>query len=237
MATGGRRHQSEEARMHARPGKPSGDISPGLHPLGLDAERDALLYVPAGYRPEYPAPFVLSLHGAGGNARAGLYPLHGIVATAGLVLISPASRGRTWDILLGGFGPDIEFIDRTLTAAFARCAVDPGRVGVSGFSDGGSYALSISIANGDLLRRVLAFSPGFAAPRGEPRCFVSHGTEDTVLPIDRTSRRIVPQLVEAGYEVQYREFDGGHTVPSEIARKGVSWFLPKSAAPAATWDH
>ena len=75
---------------------------------------------------------------------------------------------------------------------------------------------------------VMAFSPGFMAPadqRGEPRIFISHGTKDQVLAIDRTSRRIVPQLARAGYDVQYQEFDGPHTVPPEIARQALEWFL------------
>jgi predicted esterase len=51
--------------------------------------------------------------------------------------------------------------------------------------------------------------------------FVSHGTRDDVLPIDRTSRRIVPALRDDGYDVTYREFDGGHVVPPEVAREAV----------------
>jgi phospholipase/carboxylesterase len=239
MPSVGRGGQRGDARLEARPGQPSDGVSPGLHRLGLDDERDALLYVPASYRPGRPAPFVLSLHGAGGNERSGLYPLHDLADEAGLILLAPASRGRTWDVLLGGFGPDIAFLDQALAVAFARCAVDPARTGVAGFSDGGSYALSIGMANGDLFPRVVAFSPGFAAPagqRGAPSFFVSHGTQDTVLPIDRTSRQVVPRLRDAGYEVRYREFDGGHTVPPEIARAGLSWFLAASAVPVATPD-
>lgn len=130
--------------------------------------------------------------------------------------------------MLGGFDPDIAFIDAALTVTFDRCVADPARVAVAGFSDGGSYALSIGLANGDLFPHVMAFSPGFVVPsteRGEPRFFVSHGTQDAVLPIDHTSRRIVPDLRAAGYAVDYQEFDGGHTVPPEVARDAVSWFL------------
>jgi phospholipase/carboxylesterase len=74
---------------------------------------------------------------------------------------------------------------------------------------------------------VVAFSPGFVAPAGQtgsPRVFVSHGTRDRVLPIDRCSRKIVPQLERSGYEVLYREFDGGHAIPPEIATEAVGWF-------------
>jgi phospholipase/carboxylesterase len=75
---------------------------------------------------------------------------------------------------------------------------------------------------------VLAFSPGFMAPPGQtgkPRLFVSHGTQDTVLPIDRCSRRIVPLVERAGYDVRYVEFDGGHTVPPEIVQEALARFL------------
>ena len=233
---------TEAGRLLARPGPPTGSATPGLSPLGLDPTRDALLYVPVGYRPDQPAPFVLSLHGAGGRQEDGLYPLRDLADEAGLILLSPASRLATWDVIRGGYGPDIAFVDRALAEAFDRCAVDPARLAVAGFSDGASYALSIGITNGDLFRHVMAFSPGFMAPetaRGRPRCFVSHGTGDAVLPIDRTSRRIVPQLERAGHEVAYREFDGPHAVPAEIAREALAWFASAAAAtpaaaPAAT---
>jgi phospholipase/carboxylesterase len=55
--------------------------------------------------------------------------------------------------------------------------------------------------------------------------FVAHGIADAVLPIGRCSRRIVPALRRAGYRVEYREFDGPHTVPPHIARAGVDWAL------------
>ena len=218
----------EEGRLRARPGQTTETVLPGLHALNLDPDRDALLYVPAAYQPEPPAPFVLSLHGAGGNETSGLYPLRDLADEAGLVLLSPASRRQSWDVIRGGYGPDVAFIDRALAAAFARCAVDADRLAVAGFSDGASYALSLGITNGDLFGHVMAFSPGFMAPadqRAAPRIFVSHGAKDEVLAIDRTSRRIVPQLERAGYDVQYREFDGPHTVPPEVAREALEWFV------------
>ena len=119
-------------------------------------------------------------------------------------------------------------IDRALEHTFARYEVDPARLAVGGFSDGASYALSLGLTNGDLFTHVLALSPGFMAPgrrRGEPRVFVSHGSEDAVLPIARTSRRLVPQLQGSGYDVLYREFGGGHAVPRPVAREAVGWFL------------
>jgi predicted esterase len=150
---------------------------------------------------------------------------------AGLILLALASRGPTWDVIVGRgrYGLDVAAIDRALECTFSRYAVDPARIAVGGYSDGASYALSLGITNGDLFTHVLAFSPGFMVPagrrgRGAPRIFVSHGTHDGWLPIDRCSRRIVPQLEHAGYEVRYREFEGGHVVPPEIGREATDWF-------------
>jgi predicted esterase len=221
-----------QARPHAS--TPPLDEVPGLRPLGLDAGRDALLYVPIGYQATTPAPLVLSLHGAGGNAQGGLYPLQSLSDEGGFLVLAVPSRDRTWDAVLDTFGPDVAFVDRALDWTFERYAVDPDTIAVAGFSDGASYALSLGLANGDLFGRVIAFSPGFVAtppPRGRPRVFISHGTADTVLPIDRCSRRIVPRLQQADYDVTYQEFDGPHTVPPEIARMAAAWFLAERAAP------
>jgi predicted esterase len=184
--------------------------------------------VPNSYRPDQPAPLVVLLHGAGGDAQGGLGLLQAFADERGLILLAPASRGRTWDVILDGYGPDITLIDQALDHTFSRYTVDPARLAVGGFSDGASYALSVGITNGDLFTHVIAFSPGFMAPadrQGSPRCFISHGTNDEVLPIDRCSRRIVPQLQRAGYDVLYREFDGPHTVPPEIAQAAIEWYF------------
>ncbi len=218
---------SKEGLLRARPGKVSSIAPAGLQPLGLFDARDSYLYVPASYRFEQPAPLVLMLHGAGGHAHHGLAPLLELADAAGMILLAPASRGSTWDVILREYGPDVQVIERALTTVFERYAVDPAHVAVGGFSDGASYALSLGIINGDLFTHVLAFSPGFMAPaaqRGAPRVFISHGTHDSVLPIDRCSRRLVPALERAGYDVRYVEFDGGHTVPPEIANEAVEWF-------------
>jgi phospholipase/carboxylesterase len=225
---------NEQGRLRSRPERATAEAATvGLHALGSEADpADGYLYVPAGYRKETPAPLVLLLHGAGEDARDGLAQLRGQADEAGLILLALGSRGPTWDLIMGRgrYGQDVEAIDRALGHAFSRCAVDPARVGVGGYSDGASYALAVGLANGDLFSRVIAFSPGFLAPtgqRGAPRVFVSHGTRDRWLPIDSCSRRIVPRLERAGYDVRYREFEGGHVVPPAIAREAASWFADR----------
>src|SRR5207245_5513403 len=132
---------------------------------------------------------------------------------AGVAVVAPDSRGTTWDAIRDGFGDDVAFLNRALESAFARLAVDPGRVAIGGFSDGATYALSLGLANGDLFRRVVAFSPGFlirVAPRGHPRFFVSPGVSDQILPIDASTRAIVPRLPAMEYDVSGHRFHCPH---------------------------
>ena len=220
-----------EGRLRARPAGAAGGTAPvGLHPLGA-AARDGYLYVPAPYRASSPAPLAVLLHGAGEDARDGLALLRAQADAAGLILLALASRLYSWDLIVARrYGSDVAAIDRALEHTFSRYAVDPARLGVGGYSDGASYALSLGITNGDLFTHVLAFSPGFMVPAGQvgsPRIFVSHGTRDGWLPIERCSRRIVPQLKRAGYDVTYREFEGEHVVPPEIGREAADWLTAK----------
>ena len=206
---------------------PPDEPVPGIHRLGLGARRPALLYVPASAG-DGPAPLAIALHGAGSDPEGGLSILRDHADAAGLVLLAPASRSATWDVIAGGYGPDVSLIDAAVAAAAAHCALDPDRVLLAGFSDGASYALSLGLSNGDRFSHLLAFSPGFAAPArptGSPGVFMTHGTGDRVLPIDRCSRRLAPKLREAGYRVEYREFDGGHSVPADLAAAAVTWAL------------
>jgi predicted esterase len=215
--------------LNARVGPPTRTIGPGEHPLGLGRDRDGLLCVPKSYQPGKPAPFILLMHGAGGWSRR-LEALFPVAYDLGAIVLSPESRDRgTWDGIQGSFGPDIAFLERALTYCFERCAVDPKKLAIGGFSDGATYALSVGLASGDLFTHIIAFSPGFIVEgtslRGKPRIFVSHGTGDRILPIDSTSRSIVPALNSRSYAVKYREFEGPHTVTPAIAREAFEWWI------------
>lgn len=196
----------------------------GQSALGLDS-RDAILRVPP--KGETGAlPLLVLFHGAGGSGENMLGRISAACDEAGIAVLSPTSRGSSWDAIRGDFGPDVEFINTALTKAFDLVNVDPQRIVAGGFSDGATYALSLGLINGDYFKKIVAFSPGFVVngePHGKPGIFVSHGTEDPILPIDRCSRVIVPALKKRGYDVTFREFSGVHTVPPEIAKEGLTW--------------
>ena len=213
----------------ARPAETASGREPGLHSLNVRPRRDSLLYVPKIARLEQPAPLLVFLHGAGGPAQQGIRRLSSFADEFGFLLLAPASQGDTWDAVEKGYGPDVRVIDEALARTFGSCRVEASRIGLSGFSDGASYALGLGLANGDLFRQVLAFSPGFippgAKPSGKPRIFLSHGTNDEILPIANCSRRLAPELRRTGYQVTYREFEGPHTIPREITVEAIRWFL------------
>ena len=216
-------------RLSARPGaKAAANTPAGLRPLDLRPDRDALLYIPESASKFDAAPLVVSLHGASRNADRGIELLRTLADQHGFLLLAPASAGQTWDAIGGIYAPDPAFINKSLARTFELRKIDPKRIAMAGFSDGASYSLSIGLANGDFFRAVLGFSPGFIVPgdrAGKPPVFISHGVQDNVLPIDSCSRRIVPQLKSDGYHVTYREFEGKHTLPPEVAAEAMQWFM------------
>jgi phospholipase/carboxylesterase len=215
-------------KLSAQPGAPTETPTLGVSALGLGGSRDGVLYVPQSYSPDTPMPLFVGLHGAGGQASfwASYYAR---AETRGMVFMAPDSRDYTWDLVLGGFGPDVAFLDKALSYVFARCRIDPAHVVLGGFSDGASYALSLGVCNGDLFSHLIAYSPGFYAPGrpivGHPPIFISHGTEDTVLPFTNTRDVLVPQLRGAGYDVTFHEFAGPHGVPADVSETALDWFL------------
>jgi len=226
------------------PGKPSANSSPSGNPsssakstssgnssigkpikLGLDRERDALLQVPKSAI-NSPLPLLLFLHGATQSADDMFWYLDSAPEEAGVVILAPNSRDTTWDAITDSFGPDVEFLKRALERVFETVAIDAARIAVGGFSDGATYAIVLGLINGDLFKRVAAFSPGFlidSAAQGKPRFFISHGTRDPILPIDRCGRRVSAELKARGYEVTFREFDGRHEIPADVMREGLHW--------------
>jgi len=187
--------------LSARPRKVTSSSLPrGTSTVPLTNGRQGVVAVPEGKI----SGLVVALHGAGGQPAAAVRLFDRIADRLGLVILAPASAGTTWAMLRSGPDPDSPALDSALDRLFQAHPFDPARVAVAGFSDGASYALSLGLANGTLFEKVVAFSPGFEAAdrrQGRPAFFITHGIDDEVLPISRTSRRIVPALREDGYDV------------------------------------
>ena len=220
-------------RLSFRPRLPDLDpLPPGRHDLGLFPERDAVLVVPDGIDPRRPTPLCVLFHGGGGSAERILPMLRAHAEARGFLLLVPQSLFPTWDLVIAGNGPDRERLDLALTHVAARFLIDPRRLAFAGHSDGGSYALSMGLTNGDLASHVIVSSAGFLTVQmqvGSPRLFLSHGTRDEQIQIDRSARVHARLLREAGYDLTYVEYDGPHAYDPAVVARAVSFFLDAPA--------
>ena len=201
---------------------------PGEHALTLPNGQAARMRVTPGTGARALA---VVLHGAGGSPESALDAFRGGWDEPRLVLIAPASKGQTWSVLRSETDLDLESVNLALAEAYERCKIDRRRIAVGGFSDGATYALTLGVSNGDLFPAIMALSPGGiigGEQHGIPRVFVSHGTQDNVLPIGRAGDAVVRTLREAGYPVTYRRFRGGHEASPATSAAAIRWFLAGS---------
>ena len=203
-------------------------LPPGRNRLGIAGDRDAILYAPSGLDPHEPVPLFVMFHGAGGFPEKVLPFIEEHAERDKFLVLAPHSTYATWDIVIGGSGPDLERLDRALVEVTSRYRIDHNRLAFAGFSDGASYALSIGITNGDIASHVIAFSGGFMSvftQEGAPKVFIAHGLADEQLPIETSGRANAAKLKAAGYDVQYIEFNGLHAIQPAITSMAIEFFL------------
>jgi phospholipase/carboxylesterase len=211
---------------HAEPVK--GPLPQGRNHLGIAGERDAVLFVPTGLDEHAAVPLFVMFHGAGGFPEKVLPFIEEHAERGKFLILAPHSMHATWDIVIGGHGPDLERLQFALTEVTSHYRIDRDHLAFAGFSDGASYALSTGITNGDIASHVIAFSGGFMSiftQEGAPNVFIAHGLVDEQLPIETSGRANATRLKSAGYNVQYVEFNGLHVIQPAIVAMAVEYFL------------
>lgn len=213
--------------MWIRP--PSKPLRPaGKYRLGLAASRDTLLVVPEGLKVGKPAPLLVMFHGARENAANALPFLTDYANRHRFLLLLPQSIQVSWDICLGGYGQDLARLGKALNLVSSHFAIDPEHMAFAGFSDGGSYALSVGLANGDRVSHIIVFSGGFIARHEKtdtPPVFLSHSPEDERLHIDATGNRLHQELRALGADVDFHTFSGGHIIHPGMVKKAMAFFM------------
>jgi len=112
----------------------------------------------------------------------------------------------------------------TLIAREGMRGVDPGRVVLAGFSQGGAIALQAGLRHRSRLAGIVALSTYLpleesldaeAAPanRATP-IFMGHGTQDPVVPV-QLAERSRAALVQRGYNVEWETWPMPHSVCGE----------------------
>jgi polyhydroxybutyrate depolymerase len=158
--------------------------------------RAYMVFIPATYDADRPAPVAYVFHGATSNKEQMLsYSDYRSVAEEdGALLVLPDALGEPtrWS----PFGPafagvegvnDLAFFDDLTAAVEAELCVDPERVLVSGMSSGGFMAASVACTHSD---HVTAAGPVTATVWAEAACGAAepvayvyfHGTDDQVVP-------------------------------------------------------
>jgi predicted esterase len=211
-------------------------LPPGRHGLSFGEGREAVLVVPEGLEPGASVPLLVMFHGAGGEANRVLPHLVPWARSRRFLLLAPQSMYPTWDVVIGGHGPDLERLDGALAVVASRFRVDATHLAFAGFSDGGSYALSVGLTNGDVASHVIALSAGFMntfSQAGTPRVFIAHGRSDRQLPAQTSAVPHARKLLEDGYDLTLLPFDGDHVIVPWVVQRAVEFFLGAAEGEAA----
>ncbi len=204
----------------------------GRHALTFPEGREAVLVVPEELDPDVPVPLLVLFHGAGGEANKVLPHFVRWARARRFLLLAPQSMFPTWDIVIGGHGPDLERLDAALLQMASHFRLDPARLAFAGFSDGGSYALSVGLSNGDVVSHVIALSAGFMntfTRNGSPKVFIAHGRSDTQLPFETSARPHALKLLEEGADLTLLPFEGDHVIVPEVVARAIEFFLGPQA--------
>lgn len=217
-------------RMAFRPGAApvAPPIPAGRHAIAFAEGREAVLVVPEDLPTDVPVPLLVMFHGAGGEANRVLPHVVPHARARRFLLLAPQSMYPTWDVVIGGHGPDLARLDAALSTVAEHFCIDPARLAFAGFSDGASYALSLGLTNGDVASHVIGLSGGFMntfTQTGMPRVFLAHGRSDSQLPIETSAHVNARRLLESGYDLTLQPFDGDHVIVPGVVAKAVDFFL------------
>jgi phospholipase/carboxylesterase len=197
------------------------------------------IHQPAG---DGPYPTLLTLHGRGANAMdlLGLAPY--ICGGKFLVIcpqgpletpIGAGMTGYAWYPMSMGGPPDIEAmlssrerLETFLEQCLERYPIDPKRLALLGFSQGGVMAYSLALSKPQRFSALAALStwlPGELAQRlgigdgvRDLPVLVQHGTDDPTIEVAR-ARDSVERLRDLKVQLTYREYGMGH----EITPRGL----------------
>lgn len=207
------------------------------------------LYQPPG---SGPFPTVLTLHGRGANAfdLLGLAPyLCGgkflmICPQAPLETpIGPESVGYAWYPMSNGGVPDVEAMlssQRKLQAFLEQCVktypIDPKKLVVLGFSQGGVMSYSLALPNPERFAALAVLSswlPKELLPRLNVNAtvqslptLVQHGSQDPMIQVDR-ARASVEMLHELQVPLTFREYSMGHEISGRSLADLSAWLEEK----------
>ncbi len=214
----------------------------------------AALFTPDEIDPQQSYPLLGVLHGAGRQDELLMKAYRDEAERRQALFLVPRSFHMTWDLIAqavsGGAGqgragvpsdrPDLDFLEYAYDLIFRRYPIDPGRIGLIGYSDGASYALSVGLSNPQLFRAVMGWAAGFVAIENDaaahgtqrPAVLLEYGTHDELFPFEQVAVPMRQQLEAFGCAVTFRVDEGGRHWPSgEFQDEALDWFFSESWQP------
>jgi polyhydroxybutyrate depolymerase len=169
--------------------------------------RTFTVHLPSDYDPSKPSPMIVLMHGLGGSGdqvfnefggQAETNKLGAIVVTPNAIAWSGDKDDAAWQTNNGLIPPganpdDAGFLDQMIKTTEKQVNVDPSKVGMWGFSDGGM--MTLNFASGQYSKDISSFetvSTGADSNEvngGNPNSMnmsglLIHGTADSVIPIN-----------------------------------------------------
>jgi phospholipase/carboxylesterase len=208
--------------------------------------------IPAG---DGPFPALIAFHGRGGNA-LDMLSLAPYVCGGRFLTICPQgpleiplggeSTGYAWFEFTPGLQLSAQDLDeaaqagqRFLDAAAHRYPIDPARLVLLGFSQGGVMAYNLAVRHPERFAAIAGlstrFPPELVAKAGEPAALarlpvlVQHGRNDRVIEFDR-AQQSMDSLRALGMQPLLQEYDCGHEVSSRALADLSTWLGEKVPA-------
>ena len=204
-----------------------------------------------------PHPTIVALHGWGASAfdLIGLAPY---VAGGRFQMICPqgplqvplgvdGAVGYGWfplsavqPALAGPIEEAAVLVERFLDVALARYSVDPRKLVLLGFSQGGVLAYRLALTSPRRFAGLAALSSWLPPPllsalpaadgRDELPTLVQHGTADEIIAVGR-ARRSIEALRSLHVPATYREYEMGHEINAESLGDLSRWLEEKVRSP------
>ncbi|MBU6450762.1 MAG: hypothetical protein KGS72_03215 [Cyanobacteria bacterium REEB67] len=211
----------------------------------LGRERTYSLHVPPSYDSTKPMPMVLMAHGMS-QTGADLQAMIGsnkLADKEGFIAVYPDSvnwfnvKGlRTWEsgnglVLPGQHAGDVQFMGKLIDATKRQLNVDPMRVYMAGFSNGGMLAYATAGALSGTLASVAILSSTMSGKELRPKEPLSliniHGTADPIIPIEglKDTPAVltdvgVPLFQPTHYGTDYYKALNGISAPYTVTKLG-----------------
>ena len=210
------------------------------------------IYEPAGAGPH---PTILTLHGRGANSfdLLGLAPY---ICNGRFLLIcpqgpletpiGPGATGYAWYPMTMGGPPDVSAIlssrqklEEFLGECLERYPIDPKKLVVLGFSQGGVMAYTLALTMPERFAALVALSSWLPQEAFEQAptdavqslpTLVHHGARDELIDVNR-ARASVEKLREWRVPVTYREYEMGHETTPKSLTDLSAWLEEKVLAP------